>query len=238
MKKSSIQIWTIRSIMNNETVHYSNMYYKMPIMNNEKSIIHYLLYCPLCLVACRAATKVLHWHRSCANFSMVPQVWPMVFNSLSTVLLHVVLGLPLFRLPSGVQCNAVLVIELLSFLITCPSHFHLLLVSIVAMSSRWHLRSRSSLLIFLGQKILRMKRRHFVWKVDSFFRSSSVILQHSDPYNSVGSMQLLYSFILVLLLYWLLFHTLHKEMKTLCALPILFLMSLLAPPSWHTVLPR
>jgi len=122
--------------------------------------------------------------------------------SLSTVLLHVAFGLPFFLLPSGVQCNAVLVIDCGSLRRMCPIHFHHRLVMMVPMSFCLHLHSRSSLEIFSGQKIRRILCRHMVWKDRSLVRSTSVILQHSEPYRSVDTTQLWYSFSLVLVLYW------------------------------------
>ena len=145
----------------------------------------------------------------------------MAFISLSTVLLHFALGLPLFLLLSGVQCSAVLVMDCGSLRSTCPIHLHRRLVMMVPMSSCLHLLSRSSLEIFSGQKILRIFRRHVVWKDRSFARSTSVILQHSDLYRSVDTTQLLYNFSLVLVLYYVNLHTLFISLNTLLALPSL-----------------
>ena len=50
---------------------------------------------------------------------------PAFSLSLSAVLLHVVLGLPRFRRPSGVQVNAVLWSLFGSFLMMWPMNFHL-----------------------------------------------------------------------------------------------------------------
>ena len=72
----------------------------------------------------------------------------------------------------------------------------------------------------------------------SFVRSFSVILQHSDPYNRVDSMQLWYSLSLVCLLYCDDVHTLLSDLKIFLALLSLFMMSFPAPPSFLTVLPR
>ena len=148
---------------------------------------HHVLLHP---VVSRAATKALHSDLFCANLVKGPHVFFMAFISLSTVLLHVVFGLPFFLFPSGVQWSAVLTTEPGSLRITCPIHLHLLRVMIIAISSWLHLLRSSSFAIFLGQKIRRILRRHVVWKERSLFRSVSVILQHSDPYKSVESMQL------------------------------------------------
>ena len=151
-------------------------------VNNHHQPVHPLV--------CRAATNFLHPCLSWAKRVRVPHECCMAFISFSTVLLHVVLGLPLFLFPSGVQCKAVLVIDWGSLLRTCPIHFHRRLVMMVPMSSCLHLFSRSSLEIFWGQNMRRILRRHVVWKDRSLLRSASVILQHSDPYRSVDITQL------------------------------------------------
>ena len=140
--------------------------------------------------ACRAATKVLHFCLSLAIFSTVSHVLFMVFISPPTGRLHVFIGLPRLRFPSGVQCSAVLVMDFLSFLITCPIHFQRLLNNIVAILSCLHCLSRSSVDIVFGQKMRRILLIVLVWKSDSCVRSCSVILQHSEPYNRVDSTQL------------------------------------------------
>ena len=147
-------------------------------------------------------------------------------------------GLPRFRLPSGVQYNAVLVMELLSLLITCPIHFQRLFTNIVPMISYWHWFRRSSLDILFVQKMRRILLKLLVWKTDNLLRSTIVILQHSDPYNREDSTQLCYSFSLVFLLYCDDFHTLLSDLNIFLALFNLFMMSFPAPPSFLIVLPR
>ena len=169
-------------------------------------------------LACRAATKVLYFCLSLAIFSTVPQVFFVVFISPSTEHLHVFFGLSCLRFPSGVQCCAVLLMEFLSFLITCPILFQRLLDNIVAIFSCLHCLSRSSFDILFGQKMRRILLKLLVWKTDSFVRSFSVILQHSDPYNRVDSTQLWYSLSLVCLLYCDDFHTLLSDLKIFLAL--------------------
>ena len=66
---------------------------------------------------------------------MVPHVSFQRFISLSTVLLQVFLGLPLFRLPSGVQCKAILDIWSGSLLKVWPIHFQRLFNRITSMLS-------------------------------------------------------------------------------------------------------
>ena len=154
----------------------------------QNTILTYLL--PGMPLSCRAATKVFHFCLSLVIFSIVPQEWFIDFSSPSTVHLHVLFGLPRLRFPFGVQCNAVLVMEFWSLLITYAIHFQRLLIKIVAILSWWHYLSRSSLENLLGQKMRRILLKRLVWKSDSLFESFSVILQHSDPYSRVDSTQL------------------------------------------------
>lgn len=200
----------------------------------------YVVVVPVMPLAYRAVTKDLHSFPSLVIFSTVPQVFFHFIISASTVLRHVFLGLPLFLFPSGVQCRATLVMESWSFLMTWPIHFHLRLNSMVVMPSMLHCFNRSSLDIFLGQNIPRIYLRFLVWKVDSFVRSISVILQHSDPYSNVDRTQLWYNLRFVCLLYCCDFHMLFIVLKMFLALLIRLWMSSLAPPSLHTctMLPR
>ena len=62
--------------------------------------------------------------------------------------------------------------------------------------------------------------------------------QHSDPYSRAERTQLLYNFNFVCVLYCCDFHTGLSILKAFLALPILLMMSLPAPPSCLTVLPR
>ena len=136
---------------------------------------------PLHPVACRSVTKFHHLCLSWASLVSEPQQCCMAFISFFTVLLHDIRGLPLFLLPSGVQCSAVLVIACGSFRSTCPIHLHCLLVLIVLMLSCLHFLSSASSVIFTGQNICSICRRLMVWKERSLARSDSVILQQSDP---------------------------------------------------------
>ena len=81
-------------------------------------------------------------------------------------------------------------------------------------------------------------RRFLVSKMGSWLRSLEVILQHSEPYSKVESTQLEYSFSLVSMLYSDYVHTMFSILKAFVALLRRFLMSLPAPPSCLTVLPR
>ena len=154
-------------------------------INITEMIAYLLTYCPLCLLAHRAATKVFHSFRSWASLWIVSHVWFRSLISPSTVLRQVVLGRPLFLLPSGVQWRAVRVMSSLSFLITCPIHLHLLLVMMLSMLSWWHWAYSASFEMVFGQKMRHILLRLFVWKTDSLLRSFLVILQHSEPYRRV-----------------------------------------------------
>ena len=182
---------------------------------------------------------------------MLPQVWFRVFISSSSVHRQVFFGLPLLRLPSGIQCSnlvprvggcqcrAVRVMLPGSFLLsTCPVHLHLLLMMMVSIQS-WRQRASScSFEMLLGQKILRIHPRLFVWKTESLLRSLAVILQHSEPYNKRESTQLWYSFSLVYVNYCWDLQKLLRILKAFMALLRRFFTSLPAPPSHLKVLPK
>ena len=90
---------------------------------------------------------------------------------------------PLFLLPLPL-INAVLCYASRSFLITCPSHLHLLCITTVVMS-RWPVHWYSSLfVIFWSQYILHIPLRQEVWKPDSLWPSLWVFLQRSVRYSS------------------------------------------------------
>ena len=65
----------------------------------------------LCLMAHRARTSFLHSSLLLAFLSIVPQVCPLSFISFLMVCLHVVFGLPLCLLPSGVHLKATFVMS-------------------------------------------------------------------------------------------------------------------------------
>ena len=78
-------------------------------------------------VAHKAPTRSLHRSLSWPIFVASPQVRPSLpLISTSTDRLHVDLGLPRLRFPSGIQYRASLVMLLLGFLKTWPIQFHLL----------------------------------------------------------------------------------------------------------------
>ena len=89
------------------------------------------------------------------------------FISFSMVHLHVDFGLPLFLFPSVVHLRLPLL---------CP----------------WCLWCYAGLLeILFGQNIFIIFLRLVLWKLESLLMSLSVILQHSEPYRSTDSTQLL-----------------------------------------------
>lgn len=130
-------------------------------------------HCLLHPVVCKAATNFLHHCLSWTSFVIDPQVCSMALRLLSTVLLHNFLGLPLFLLPSGVQCRAVLVSDWGSFRGTCPIHLHQRFLMMVPMFSWLHLLCSSSFVIFSGQNILGTLRKHGVWN-DVIWRDLSL----------------------------------------------------------------
>ena len=104
--------------------------------------------------------------------------------------------------------------------LTWPIHFQRLRAIVVYILSCWHSSKRSWFEIIWGQKILKIFRRFLVWKNDNFDMSSSVVRQHSDPYNRVERTQLLYNFNFVCVLYCCDFHTGHSILKALCAFEV------------------
>ena len=176
-----------------------------------------------------------------ASFAMVPQVWFRVFISSSSVHRQVFFGLPSNLVPrvGGCQCRAVLVMLPGSFLLSsCLVHLHLLLMMMVSIQS-WRQRASScSFEMLLGQKILKIHLRIFVWKTESLLRSLAVILQHSEPYNKRESTQLWYSFSLVYVNFCWDLQKLLRILKVFPALLRRVFTSLPAPPSHLKVLPQ
>ena len=160
---------------------------------------------------------------------------PAISLSLAAVLLHVVLGLPLFRQPSGAQVNAVLQLFCSSFLMMWLMNFHLLLRT----SLLWFSISaifRTSLFVILScQRILNIRLRHLLWKI--LFSSHLFIFHVSQPYIKTGFTSALYSLTLVRrLMLWLL-QIFFNLKNTPLALTTLFWVSSVLPPSLETVAP-
>ena len=150
----------------------------------------------------------------------------MAVASASTVRLRVILGRPRFLCPSGFHSTATLAMGPWSLRNIWPIHLQRLGAIVVSILSCWHSSKRSWFEIIWGQKILTFFQRFLVWKDDDFEMSFSVRIQ------------LLYNFNFVWILYCCDFHTGLSILKAFRALPILLMMSLPAPPSCLTVLPR
>ena len=94
---------------------------------------------------------------------------PISHLSLSTVLLQVSLGRPLFLFPSGAHVSAVLGNESGFILNTCPIHLHLRVFICVLILSDPVLSLTSSFVTFIGQWIFRIFCKHLCWKLSSLF---------------------------------------------------------------------
>ena len=108
----------------------------------------------------KAATSSLQHTRSCAAFRISLQVRFMDFSSFSADLLQVVLGLPRYLFPSGVQNKPSLETLLGSPLRTCSIHVHFLRVRLTMMSSCLQMLRTSRFVIFCGHLIHNKVRRH------------------------------------------------------------------------------
>ena len=106
---------------------------------------------------------------------------PISHLSLSTVLLQVSLGQPLFLFPSGAHVSAALGNE--SGFNTCPIHLHLRVFICVLILSNLVLSLTSSFVTFIGQWIFRIFRNHLCWKLSSLSSSLFVMRQVSLPYK-------------------------------------------------------
>ena len=106
---------------------------------------------------------------------------PIFCLSLSTVLLHVTFGRPLFLFPSGAQVKAMRGFCWLFICNTCPiqRHLHLLICSLMVQVLAHRLTS--SFDTFMGQYIFSNLRRHLCRNVSSFTSSLFVILQVLHP---------------------------------------------------------
>ena len=163
---------------------------------------------------------------------------PAFSLSLSAVLLHVVLGLPRFRHPPGVQVNAVLQSLFGSFLMMWPMNFHLHLRT---SSPRFFISAifRTSLFAILScQYILIIRLRHLLWKTSILFSSLLFIFHVSQPYIKTGFTSVLYSLTLTRRLMLLLLQIFFNLKNTPLALTTLLWMSSVPPPSLESVAPK
>ena len=142
-------------------------------------ILTYLLtYCPLCLLAHRAATKFLHSPRSSSSRLSCLQVFPPFRISVSTVLRHVVFGLPRRRLPSGVQYSAVLAKDSSSCRSTYPIHVHLCFIIVCDTGRLPHLCRSTSFDINIPLKhSYQISRRKVEFTLSTTRQSSSAFVQ-------------------------------------------------------------
>ena len=159
-----------------------------------------------CHVAHKASTQSRQPSLSAAAICTSLQFFHPTFSiSPSAVLLHVVLGLPRFRCPSGAQVNAVLQSLFASFFMMWPMNFHLPLRT---SSLRFSISAifRTSLFVILScQRILNIRLRHLLWKTSIFFSSHLFIFHVSQPYIKTGFTSVLYSLTMVRrLMLWLL----------------------------------
>ena len=138
-------------------------------------------------MARKASTKSRQPSLSAAAICTALQFFQRAFSfSLSAVLLHVVLGLPRFRRPSGDQVYAVLQSFCSSFLMRWPMNFYLLFRT---PSLRFSISAifRTSLFVILScQRILNIRLRHLLWKTSIFFSSHLFIFHVSQAYIKTG----------------------------------------------------
>ena len=87
-------------------------------------------------VAHKASTRARQRCRSAETRSRRPHVQPFSFISLSTVLLQVSLGRPLFLWPSGVHRRAILVKAVVCWRSTCPIHHQRLRLTWMEMETK------------------------------------------------------------------------------------------------------
>ena len=124
----------------------------------------------------RVPTSFLHSCPSRASLEACPQLRFRDFRSASVVFLQADFRWPPFLLPTGVHLRASWEMLVNSL----RSTWQIYVRKIPLSSSCVSLKSLL-LEIFLGQKICTNFWRRDVWKLCSFFRLCTVILQHSDP---------------------------------------------------------
>ena len=143
----------------------------------------YLTYASWFLGEHRAVTIVLHRTRFWQVLPSSLHLIPIAFNSSSTLLRHVCLGLPTFLFPWGFQLSACLVIFVAGFRRVWPIHPHSLLFICVIICSCPVLPHSSSLGIISGHLICTTFLRHLFMNVCSLFVFVFVICHVSEPYN-------------------------------------------------------
>ena len=126
---------------------------------------HHIL---LSLLGHRASTKRRHLILFLASCLTSPQLFPSPNASLWTDLLHVCLGLTLFRCPCGFQSKTSLSMVSCPFLSVCPIQFHFRLLICIDISISSALLQSSSFEITSGQWIFKILRRQRLRKTCSF----------------------------------------------------------------------
>ena len=144
---------------------------------------HHIL---LSLQGRRASTKCRHLIPFLASCFTSSQLYPSPNASLWTDLLHVCLGLPLFRCPCGFQSVTPLSMVSCPFLGVCPIqfHFHLPICTDISVSSA--LLQSSSFEITSGQWMFRILLRQRLMNTCSFDVVCFATFHVSEPYSSTA----------------------------------------------------
>ena len=130
------------------------------------------------------STKRRHLILFMASCLTSPQLFPSPSASLWTDLLHVCLGLPLFRCPCGFQSKTSLSIVSCPFLNVCPIQFHFRLLICIDISVSSALLQSSSFEITSGQWIFRILHRQQLTNTCSFEVVVFATFRVSEPYSS------------------------------------------------------
>jgi len=185
------------------------------------------------------STKRRHLISFLASCVTSPQLFPSPSASLWTNLLHVCLGLPLFRCPRGFQSKTSLSIVSCPFLNVCPIQFHFRLLICIDISVLFSpLLQSSSFEITSGQWIFRILHRQRLTNTCSLEVIVFATFHVSEPYSSTDFTLLrkMRSLVLIDILAFL--HTGYSCTKEPFAFWILCAMSCVVPPSLVTLLPR
>ena len=186
----------------------------------------------------RAESRARHPCRSCASSMRLTSVMLPTFLSFSIVLFSVYRGLPRFLVPCGFHSHACLGIRVVSIRNAWPRYFHLLLFTVVAMSSVFAF-SRTSVLVWNSYHFMfKRRRRHLRWNDASRLSDPMFIDQVSDSQRRIGSTLVLKIRSFVFCSTFLFFQKLFNLFIALAALLILFLMSAKQSPLAVTMLPR
>ena len=131
----------------------------------------------------RAVTIILHrtpfWQVLPSSLHLIP----IVFNSSSTLLRHVCLGLATFLFPWGFQLSACLFVFVAGYRRVWPIHLHFLLFISVIICSCPFLSHSSSLGIIAGHLICSTFLRHLFMNFCSLFVFVFVTRHVTEPYN-------------------------------------------------------